>query len=935
MKNLIITVFLIFTSLLGFSQSTLTWLRVQQIYSKNADYTEFLYPIKIGSYYLKADSKSVWLEKPLGTFIQRLDSIVNSGGSSSQWTTTSNGINYAGAIFPGSIKKWDAVADTFITIKRLTSGKFGYYIYNNSGSQNIITTNNSSGAQNFIMTNAGTQGYIDVNNGHQHVILTNNLVQNSITTNSNGGYQNYITNNGSTAYQNYILTNNGTGYRIIQQNGIGLNFTGTGRHIIFTSTGSDTTEVINQTSTGINKVYKKNGVITHVVENDGSINLFGTARFKLNGVELSTGGSSQWTTTTNGITYSGAIFPGSIKKWDAVTDTFISIPTLSAGKYGFYIKNNASSQNIITTNTGYQNFINTNNSGYQNYISTNDGEQNAIYTNTGRQNAISTNSGRQNYITTNSGYGNYITTNNGYQNYIYTNSYSYQNYIATNNSTAYQNYIITNNGIAYQIDTQSGTGLKFTGTGKHIRFTSTGSDTTVVINQTSSGLNTVLKLNGVTVQKISGDGSIDIIGSGSFKHNGVDITAGGGSMVYPGAGIPTSTGSAWGTSITDNSVNWNTAYSWGNHSGLYRPISYVPAWSEITSKPTTISGYGITDAIVNPITTAGDIIIGGTSGAATRLAATTNGYVLTLVSGSPAWTAASGTGNMNTSTYDAAGIAQQVVGTTATQALTNKTLTSPALTTPTVTTSIIGGATFAAFNTTTTNLSLGGAATTMTIGGTPTTAITHTYSGNATASGVTKTVNVGTGGASGSTTNVNIGSANGGTTTINSPTLAVGTGSITMTGSIAATSNRVTKGWFTNLEITNTPTINGTAMSSIYTAIADTVNTTRNGTMSISDYNKLMFLYPSSITYTTAIPFTKAMTDIEDHTMTAAVTFTVNSTNAVDNAGAQIKLVNSSSYAIDLTAFHVVGTYDNTKAYSILTFERKRGMYIVSIINFN
>lgn len=37
------------------------------------------------------------------------------------------------------------------------------------------------------------------------------------------------------------------------------------------------------------------------------------------------------------------------------------------------------------------------------------------------------------------------------------------------------------------------------------------------------------------------------------------------SMVYPGAGIALSTGSAWGTSITNNSANWNTAYGWGNH----------------------------------------------------------------------------------------------------------------------------------------------------------------------------------------------------------------------------------------------------------------------------------------------------------------------------------------------------------------------------------
>jgi hypothetical protein len=39
--------------------------------------------------------------------------------------------------------------------------------------------------------------------------------------------------------------------------------------------------------------------------------------------------------------------------------------------------------------------------------------------------------------------------------------------------------------------------------------------------------------------------------------------------------------------------------------------------------------------------------------------------------------------------------------------------------------------------------------------------------------------------------------------------LALGAGSLTMTGSIGVTGGRVTKGWFTNLEITNLPTING------------------------------------------------------------------------------------------------------------------------------
>jgi hypothetical protein len=38
--------------------------------------------------------------------------------------------------------------------------------------------------------------------------------------------------------------------------------------------------------------------------------------------------------------------------------------------------------------------------------------------------------------------------------------------------------------------------------------------------------------------------------------------------------------------ITTTSVSdWQTAYSWGNHAGLYLPTSYVPAWANITGKP--------------------------------------------------------------------------------------------------------------------------------------------------------------------------------------------------------------------------------------------------------------------------------------------------------------------------------------------------------------
>lgn len=34
-----------------------------------------------------------------------------------------------------------------------------------------------------------------------------------------------------------------------------------------------------------------------------------------------------------------------------------------------------------------------------------------------------------------------------------------------------------------------------------------------------------------------------------------------------------------------NISNWNTAYGWGNHAGLYRPVGWVPAWGDVTGKP--------------------------------------------------------------------------------------------------------------------------------------------------------------------------------------------------------------------------------------------------------------------------------------------------------------------------------------------------------------
>lgn len=65
-----------------------------------------------------------------------------------------------------------------------------------------------------------------------------------------------------------------------------------------------------------------------------------------------------------------------------------------------------------------------------------------------------------------------------------------------------------------------------------------------------------------------------------------------------------------------------------------------------------------------------------------------------------------------------------------------------------------------------------------------------------------------------------------------SGTLALGANNLTMTGSLAATGARVTKGWFTDLECTNDITIGGTALAAIYSPIAGNVNLVTVGTIS-------------------------------------------------------------------------------------------------------
>ena len=70
------------------------------------------------------------------------------------------------------------------------------------------------------------------------------------------------------------------------------------------------------------------------------------------------------------------------------------------------------------------------------------------------------------------------------------------------------------------------------------------------------------------------------------------VGSGGGTMVYPGAGIPISSGTGWSSSITNNSAQWNLAYLWGDHS-LMGYVTGTP-WLNcgfVTGTPWTGLGY--------------------------------------------------------------------------------------------------------------------------------------------------------------------------------------------------------------------------------------------------------------------------------------------------------------------------------------------------------
>lgn len=135
------------------------------------------------------------------------------------------------------------------------------------------------------------------------------------------------------------------------------------------------------------------------------------------------------------------------------------------------------------------------------------------------------------------------------------------------------------------------------------------------------------------------------------------------------------------------------------------------------------------------------------------------------------------------------------------------------------------------------------------------------------------------------TANITVSTATGGFT-ISGGDLALSTNNITLTGSIGATGARSTKGWFTNLEITNAPTING--VSSLATQTYTGVQT-----------QPQVINTPNAITASgnaATVPITSKINNVTNNSA-ATLTITLTTASAVDGQVSIVRIYDFSAVA--------------------------------------
>lgn len=330
-------------------------------------------------------------------------------------------------------------------------------------------------------------------------------------------------------------------------------------------------------------------------------------------------------------------------------------------------------------------------------------------------------------------------------------------------------------------------------------------------------------------------------------------------MQYPTAGIALSTGSAWSGSITNNSANWNTAYGWGNHASAgYAPLA-SPVFTgtpRISTDTVATRAYARANGMVYPA--AGIPLSTGTGwgtpitnnstnwntayterrqwdGSATNLVpatgrtslgATTVGSSLFTLTNPSAITFLRVNADNTVSALSDVNFKTALALNNVTNESKSTMFTSPTFTgTVTVPSPFTLGSTSVTATGTQINYLSGASGITgsgsLVLSGSPVFTGTMTLSPNISLS-------------SGSQLNWNAGDVtlthSADQLTISGGSLSLGTGSFYLTGAIGNTLTRSSKGWFTDIESTNYPTVGGT---SIATTFAPKASPTFTGTVTL------------------------------------------------------------------------------------------------------
>ena len=155
-----------------------------------------------------------------------------------------------------------------------------------------------------------------------------------------------------------------------------------------------------------------------------------------------------------------------------------------------------------------------------------------------------------------------------------------------------------------------------------------------------AGTNITLSSDGdeITIDAAGGGGGSGTVTSvGLSAPTGFDVA---GSPVTASGTLALSFSTGYSLPTDANQTNWSTAFGWGDHAtaGYEKELTAGANISiDRTDPDNPVISASASSGMTNPMTTSGDIIVGGASGAPTRLAKGTDGQLLLMASGVQAY----------------------------------------------------------------------------------------------------------------------------------------------------------------------------------------------------------------------------------------------------------------------------------------------------------